>query len=115
VVGQTFDPGTFSFVPVLAIEDLPSGERVFLEIDQEYIILFNIEGSYFAIGDVCSHDQGPLGDGTLEGHEISCPRHGASFDVRDGKVISLPAVVNIPSFPTRVLDGQIEIGIPIVG
>jgi 3-phenylpropionate/trans-cinnamate dioxygenase ferredoxin subunit len=76
-------------------------------------VIFNIGGQYFAIGDVCSHDNGPLGDGDLEGYEVTCPRHGAVFDVRTGKVLSLPAIVDIPAFPTRVVDGQIEIGLPL--
>ncbi len=100
------------FVEVAAAEELPSGERLFVEIDTLPIVLFNIGGQLFAIGDVCTHDDGPLGDGELAGFEIICPRHGASFDVRNGKVISLPAIVDIPAYPVRVIDGQIQIGLP---
>ncbi len=60
------------------------------------IVVFNIAGQFFAIGDVCTHDDGPLGDGELEGYEIVCPRHGAHFDVRTGKAIRLPAVRPTP-------------------
>jgi 3-phenylpropionate/trans-cinnamate dioxygenase ferredoxin subunit len=74
--------------------------------------VFNIGGQLYAIADVCSHDDGPLGDGDLEGMEVVCPRHGARFDVRDGKVTSLPAAIDIPAYPVRVVDGQIEIGLP---
>jgi nitrite reductase/ring-hydroxylating ferredoxin subunit len=48
----------------------------------------------------------------LEGYEVNCPRHGATFDVRNGRVLSLPAIVDIPAYPTRIVDGQIEIGLP---
>jgi len=76
-------------------------------------VIFNIAGEYYAIADLCSHDDGPLGDGELEGFDINCPRHGAKFDVRTGDVLSLPAIVDIPAYPVRVRDGQIEIGLPV--
>ena len=107
------DPANCEFVPVARVGDLPNGERLFVDIDDETIVIFNIAGGYFAIGDVCSHDDGPVGDGTLEDYAIACPRHGATFDVRTGKVLSLPAVVDIPAYPVRVNGEDIEIGLPI--
>jgi len=100
----------YEYVVVGDASDLENGERLFLEIDGEPIVVFNIAGIFFAIGDLCSHDNGPLGDGDLDGVEIACPRHGARFDIRNGKALSLPAVDDIPSYPVRVLDGKIEIG-----
>lgn len=99
---------------VVAEEDaLSNGERMFVEIDEYEIVVFNIAGKLFAIADVCSHDDGPVGDGEFEAeYEIACPRHGARFDVRTGEAITLPAVVDIPAFPVRVVDGNIEVGIP---
>jgi len=107
-----FDPKNCEFITVGAVEDLPNGERLFLEIDGQPIVVFNIAGEYYAIADLCSHDDGPLGEGRLEGYEIICPRHGARFDVRSGEVLALPAVVDIPAYPLRVNEGQIEIGLP---
>jgi 3-phenylpropionate/trans-cinnamate dioxygenase ferredoxin subunit len=92
---------------------LENGERIFLDVDDLSIVIFNIAGELFAIGDVCSHDNGPLGDGDLEGYAVVCPRHGARFDVRTGKVLSLPAFVDIPAYPVRVVNGQVEVGIPV--
>lgn len=109
------DPEQCEFVAVASTAEIPSGERLFLEVDRQPIVVFNIAGRYFAIGDVCSHDNGPLGEGDLEGFEIHCPRHGASFDVRTGKVLTLPAIVDIPAYPTRVVEGQVEIGLPVEG
>ena len=109
------DPSELEFVPVASVADLPNGERLFIEIDGEAVVVFNIAGGYFAIGDVCSHDDGPVGDGELEKeYDISCPRHGAHFDVRTGKALSLPAVTDIPAYPVRVRDGEIEIGLPAI-
>ncbi|MBN2548130.1 MAG: non-heme iron oxygenase ferredoxin subunit [Anaerolineales bacterium] len=107
------DPSRCEFVSVGSLDDLPNGERLFLDVDGISIVVFNIGGQIFAIADQCSHDDGPLGDGELNGYEVSCPRHGASFDVRTGKVLSLPAVVDIPAYPTRIVDGQIEVGLPV--
>ncbi len=103
---------SIEFVPVAELSDLPNGERLFIEIDDQELVVFNIAGEIFAIGDVCSHDDGPLGEGEIEGYDVVCPRHGARFDIRSGKVSSLPAVVDIPAYPVRVSGDQIEIGIP---
>lgn len=110
---NTLDAEQCEFVDVVLVDELPNGERLFVEIDELPIVVFNIGGNIYAIGDVCSHDDGPLGDGEIEGFEVTCPRHGASFDVRTGKVLSLPAIVDIPAYPTRVVDGQVQIGIPL--
>jgi 3-phenylpropionate/trans-cinnamate dioxygenase ferredoxin subunit len=106
-------PKEVDFVPVAAEDELPNGERLFVEIDDYSIVVFNIAGNLFAIGDVCSHDDGPVGEGELEEYEIVCPRHGARFDVRNGNVLSLPAVIDIPAYPVRVEAGQIEVGVPV--
>ncbi len=105
-------PKEVDFVTVAAESELPNGKRIFIEIDNETIVVFNIAGKYFAIGDVCSHDNGPVGEGELDGYEIICPRHGARFDIRNGDVKALPAVIGIPAYPVRVVDGQIEVGLP---
>lgn len=110
---KNLDAEQVEYVTVAPVEELPDGERLFLEIDETPIVVFNIAGGYFAIADVCSHDDGPVGDGDLNGYEIKCPRHGAIFDVRTGQVLALPAIVDIPAYPVRVEDGQIEVGIPV--
>jgi 3-phenylpropionate/trans-cinnamate dioxygenase ferredoxin subunit len=110
---KMLDAEQVDFVPVAPVEELENGDRLFVEIDQQPIVVFNIAGQYFAIGDVCTHDDGPLGDGDLEGYSIHCPRHGAVFDVRTGQVLALPAVVDIPAYPVRIVDGQIEVGVPV--
>jgi 3-phenylpropionate/trans-cinnamate dioxygenase ferredoxin subunit len=100
------------YYDIAGVDELPTGERLFLDIGELPIVVFNIAGDYYAIADVCSHDDGPVGDGELDGYEIKCPRHGARFDVRTGEVLSLPAVVDIPAYPVRVTDGRIEVGVP---
>ncbi|MBN1450431.1 MAG: non-heme iron oxygenase ferredoxin subunit [Anaerolineales bacterium] len=100
------------FVSIAPASELPNGERMFVDIGDAPIVIFNIAGQLFAIGDVCTHDDGPLGDGDIEGFNVVCPRHGAEFDIRTGKVMSMPAVVDIPAYPVRIVDGIIEIGVP---
>jgi 3-phenylpropionate/trans-cinnamate dioxygenase ferredoxin subunit len=101
------------FIAVAEAGEIENGERLFLQIDDLDLVVFQIAGEYFAIGDVCSHDGGPVGEGEVDGLEVSCPRHGARFDLRTGKVRSLPAIVDIPAYPVRVSGGQIEVGIPL--
>jgi len=108
----SLNPANYTYVQIVRAEELPPGERLFLEVAGDPIVVFNIAGKYFAIGDTCTHDDGPLGDGELDGYQIICPRHGARFDIRSGKALTLPAVVDTPSYPVRVVDGMIEIGIP---
>ena len=106
------EANSVEYVPIATISDLPDGERLFVEIDDRELLVFNIAGDFYAIGDVCSHDDGPLVEGELEGHNVICPRHGARFDIRSGRVNALPAVVDIPAYPVRVVGDQIEVGIP---
>jgi 3-phenylpropionate/trans-cinnamate dioxygenase ferredoxin subunit len=106
------DPETCEYYPVAPKDELLNGERIFVEIGSEYIVVFNVGGKYYAIADVCSHDDGPLGDGDVSDHTVACPRHGAKFDIRTGEALTLPAVEDIPAYPVRIQDGMIEIGIP---
>jgi 3-phenylpropionate/trans-cinnamate dioxygenase ferredoxin subunit len=106
------DPETAEYVAVATRAELPNGARKIVEIDGKAIAVFNIAGAYYAIADVCSHDDGPVAEGELDGNEIECPRHGARFDVRTGKVLSFPAIVDIPAYPVKVEGEEILIGLP---
>lgn len=110
---KMFEDDQIEYIQVGPAEDLSNGERLFLEVDDQVIVVFNIAGEFFAILDECSHDNNSFDEGDLDGYELTCPRHGAVFDVRDGKALSLPAVVDIPAYPTRVVNGQLEIGLPV--
>jgi 3-phenylpropionate/trans-cinnamate dioxygenase ferredoxin subunit len=100
------------YLDIAPASELPNGERLFVEVESKSIVIFNIAEQFFAIADICTHDDGPLGDGDLEGYNIVCPRHGAEFDVRTGKVMQMPAVVDVPAYPVRVVNGMIQVGIP---
>lgn len=107
-----FDESKVEFYDIASVDELPNGQRLFLDIGDAPVVIFNVAGEFYAIGDVCTHDDGPLGDGDVEGFNVVCPRHGAQFDLRDGKALTMPAVVDIPAYPVKVVDGVIKVGIP---
>jgi len=79
------------FVKVAETKDIQSRKMKAVEVAGEKICLINVEGKYYAIGDVCTHEGGPLAEGTLEDYEVECPWHGSKFDIRTGKVTRPPA------------------------
>ena len=106
------DESKIEFVDFAPVSELPNGERLFVEIEGKPLVIFNIAGQFFSIADICSHDDGPVGEGDIEGYTITCPRHGGEFDVQTGKATQLPAVVDIPAYPVKVVDGMIQVGMP---
>jgi 3-phenylpropionate/trans-cinnamate dioxygenase ferredoxin subunit len=79
------------FVRVAKVDQVPDPGRHVVEVDDRLVVLFHVGGKFYAIDDVCTHDGGPLGEGALEGYTIACPRHGAKFDIRDGRALTMPA------------------------
>jgi len=79
------------FVKVAETKDIQSTKMKAVEVAGENICLVNVEGKYYAMGNVCTHEGGPLAEGTLEGYEVECPWHGSKFDIRTGKVTRPPA------------------------
>lgn len=110
---NSLDLTKFQFLSVANVDEIEDGDRLFIEVQGQTIILMAAGDGYYAMGDVCTHDGGPLGDGELDGCELICPRHGARFDIRTGAALTLPAVVDAPVFPVRVVDRSIEVGIPL--
>lgn len=103
----------YEYVAVAEVDEIGAGQRMILEIDGESIALFNVDGHFYAIADRCSHDDGSVAEGDLQGLQIACPRHGAKFDLETGKALSLPAVIDIPSYPVKVEAGEILVGLPL--
>ncbi|MGD9680997.1 MAG: non-heme iron oxygenase ferredoxin subunit [Candidatus Obscuribacterales bacterium] len=98
------------FQKIACKEDVPAGQSKVFEISGEKIALCNVGGKYYAIADLCSHDDGPLGEGELVGDQIECPRHGARFDLNTGAAMCLPAVMPIPTYTVEVRGEEIWIG-----
>ena len=91
------------------VEDVPPGTAKVYEVGDRFVAVCNVEGTLYAVDDVCTHDEGSLDQGELDGFEIECPRHMARFDVRTGEVKALPAVVPIDTFGVRVAGDDIEV------
>ena len=100
-----------NFVTVATVDELPPGSRAVIEIEGRYVALFNVDGRYYAIEDRCTHDDGPLAEGELYGTVIECPRHGATFDITTGAVLSMPAVKPVQRYETRVENGEVQIAV----
>jgi 3-phenylpropionate/trans-cinnamate dioxygenase ferredoxin subunit len=93
------------FVVVAKTSEIEEGKVKVVRVGDAPVGVTLIEGEYFAFADVCTHDDGPVAEGELDEHTIECPRHGARFDVRTGRALSLPAVVPIPVYAVEV-DGD---------
>ena len=100
------------FVPVIRADELPPGAHCHHAFAEETAIVLNIDGEIFAIADLCTHDGGPLEDGEVCDHQIECPRHGARFDVRTGRVTRPPASDPIPTYAVKVEDGMVYVEEP---
>jgi len=89
------------FIKVAQTSDLNPGEKMLVEYDEEDVGLFNIEGEFYAISDVCTHDNGPLVEGKLDGDCVICPRHGARFNVKTGEQ-TMPAFAPVPLYEVKI-------------
>ena len=97
------------WVDVAPAEGFPAGSRHTVDVEDVAVIVFNLDGKYFAIEDVCTHDYSSLDEGELDGDRIICPRHGARFNVRTGEALTAPAYDPIPTFPVRVHNGTVQV------
>jgi 3-phenylpropionate/trans-cinnamate dioxygenase ferredoxin component len=95
------------FVPVAQASDIPDPGKQLVEVDDRLVVVFHVGGQYYCLDDVCTHDGGPLGEGCLTGFEIACPRHGAKFDVRNGKALTMPATKPTAAHEVKVEEGRI--------
>jgi 3-phenylpropionate/trans-cinnamate dioxygenase ferredoxin subunit len=98
-----------NWVTVCGISELPSGTHRVVEVDGAQVAVFNLEGQFYAIEDVCTHDGGILTGGPIEGDQIVCPRHGARFCIKTGAALTPPAFEPTATFPVRVEDGAVQV------
>lgn len=100
-----------TYTKVAKTTDLQSGQGTLIEAGGRRVALFNVGGTFHAIDDTCTHRGGPLSEGNLAGNEVTCPWHGAVFDVTTGDVVSPPAQRGVASFPVRVQGDDVEVEI----
>ena len=95
------------FIRVAKVSDLADPGKALVEVDDRLVALFKVAGQFFAIDDVCTHDGGPLAEGTLENHTIACPRHGAKFDIRTGQALTMPATQPTAAHDVKVVGDDV--------
>jgi len=91
-----------TWLPAGSIHEIAAGRVKLIEHGDTRIAVCNVDGQYYAIEDVCTHDGGSLDQGELEGDEIECPRHGARFNVRSGEATLMPAVMPVATYPIKI-------------
>ncbi len=97
------------FIKVAAITDLPDPGRQLVEVEDRIVALFHVGGEFYCIDDVCTHDGGPLSEGKLVDFAIACPRHGAKFDIRTGKALTMPATEDTIAHEVKIENGQVYV------
>lgn len=97
------------FVKVATTGDLAPGQGKMVEVNGKKIALFNLEGSFYAIDDTCTHRGGPLSEGEIEGEQVTCPLHGAIYNIKSGEVLGPPAPKGVARYNVRVAGTDIEV------
>lgn len=99
------------FVKVATVDEVPAGQGKVVEVNGMTIAIFNAGGSFFASGSVCPHEDGPLGEGVLEGDVVICPWHGFDFDLKCGDCLVDPEL-KVPVYPVKVEGADIYVETP---
>jgi metal-sulfur cluster biosynthetic enzyme/nitrite reductase/ring-hydroxylating ferredoxin subunit len=103
------------FVQVAKTSDLADPGQILAEVDDRIVVLMKVGGEFFCLDDVCTHDGGPLSDGRLDDHTIACPRHGAKFDIRSGKALTMPATQDTACHEIQIRGDEVWVRINDAG
>lgn len=112
--GGNVDESELSFYVAGHVGDVNPGELKYVEVgpDFEQIVLINFEGDFYALGDLCTHEEASLSDGEIVGDELECPLHGGAVEIRTGLPAAFPVVVPSTTYRTRVVGDEVQIGLP---
>ena len=99
------------WIDVVSESAMADGEHLVVDVDGYDVAVFKIDGQFYAIEDVCTHDGAEIASGELDGDEIICPRHGARFCVKTGQVKCAPAYEDVETFPVRIQAGRLQVGV----
>lgn len=100
------------YTRVCNVEDVGEGTAKVVDVNGTSVLLAKLDGNFYAIDNICSHDGGDLGEGELVGDgQVECPRHGARFDIRTGEVTRMPAAVGVDRYDVKVEDGSVYIAV----
>ncbi len=100
-----------AYIPVASIDDVEDGDIKKIKVEGLTLALFNVEGAYFALDHLCTHEDVSLVDGFVDGFEVECPKHSGRFDIRTGKATAAPCAVDCRSFPIKIVGDQVLVGI----
>ncbi len=100
-----------AFQDVTKSDDVAPGQVKVFQVGKRSICLANVDGVFYAIDNLCTHDRGPLGEGRLIDAQVECPRHGARFDVKTGRVTAFPAVVPVKAYKAEVVEGEVRVDV----
>lgn len=98
-----------SFVTVAKVGELNPGEMMYVEVGDEPVCLINLDGEFFALNDVCTHQDASLSDGEIVGDEVECPLHGGAFEIRTGQPAAFPVVVPVETYRVRVVGDEVQV------
>lgn len=101
-----------NMIKVAEVSDIPVGGVKKVSLEDVDIAIFNIGGELYAIGDTCTHEQASLSEGDLDGDNISCARHGATFNIKTGEVVALPAVMPVATYRVKIEGNDIMLEVP---
>ena len=96
-------------IEVAKVSDIALGTAKQVEVDGEMIAIFNVDGEFFAINDCCTHAQASLSEGTIENKTVTCPWHGAQFDLKTGKNLTMPAPTPVQTYQLKIEGDAIKI------
>jgi len=99
-----------TWVAVAPVPSIPPGDYTSVEVEGRFVAVFNVNGEFLAVEDLCTHDGEGLAGGEVDGDVVVCPRHGARFCLRTGEALSPPAYEPVRTYATRVTDGVVEVG-----
>ena len=98
-------------IKVATLSDLPPGACRQVDVGGRAVAIFNVGGTIHAIGGTCTHRGGSLGEGDLDGTVVTCPLHGAQFDVTTGQVVGPPAAESVPAYAVVVDGAEIQVDV----
>ena len=97
------------FIKALAAGELPAGKAMAVELNGKKVAVFNVDGTFYAMDDTCTHRGGPLSEGHVDGTVVTCPWHGASFDLTTGNHLGPPAPRGVTSYEVKVEDNDVMV------
>lgn len=110
-MSQTEDSGSLTWLAAVAASEVPLEDVVRVEIGARAFAVYNVEGRYYASDDACTHQRSRLSDGFVIGKVIECARHQGRFDIASGRALGAPVSRGLKTYPVRVLDGILHIGV----